>query len=125
MLDDRDMPYYDMNEEIKEINGKIYKRTGKCLRCGKCCMQVKNDIVTPGKKGDWDNDRRGCKFLEKDGNIYKCLIQSGDIDYKTLTKTEKRFFTEECIPYPNIEEYLENGKNYLTDGCGYKFEEIE
>lgn len=104
-------------------------RIGECNHCGLCC---KPPIIIDGPTIDRGEDR--CKFYieETNNRLYgHCLIQTrGDISIKEIndrfgkkiTTEQIRWFKENCLDYPRIEDIVAGN---IPAGCSFGVEEQE
>lgn len=56
---------------IKRENGIWYEKTSRCIRCGKCCMNV------PKKWSQGQGKNGHCQYLMYEANEYFCDKASG------------------------------------------------
>jgi hypothetical protein len=64
----------------------------------------------------------GCIFLKKIPNDkYECTIKTGEEDITELTPRIRKYFFEQCLPYPcPTEEAHTPPIHELPDKCGYR-----
>lgn len=103
---------------------------GSCNRCGKCCkppVMLENPCIDKGE------DR--CKFYSDALNTEKygyCLVfnalkqglsieKIGDRKKKLITKEQIRWFNDNCLIYPRLEDMIKG--HMPPEGCGFYLEE--
>jgi hypothetical protein len=101
MEDQQEQPQYG-----RDADGKLWLRTGNCIRCGECC-----------KSGDPFDGQKGvgrfpgaCPLLGLDGNTgqYKCLNR------------QDPYYLNGCASWPSIPQHIED-----YPSCSYVFELVE
>ena len=104
-------------------------RTGSCNHCGKCCLR-EGGVMVENPMIELSEDR--CKFYVDvlNNKLYgHCLIYGrGNKPIKkvtdrfgnTITPDQIRWFNDNCVDYPIVEDAKKGAK--LPPECGFGFE---
>lgn len=109
----------------------LYKISGSCNHCGKCCLRS-GDLMVENPMIELTEER--CKFYVDKLNEQKyghCLIFARgnkpiknvkDRSGNKITKEQIRWFIDNCPDYPELEDF-EKGMKLLSE-CSFSIEEV-